>query len=336
MPILILDSTTHTPFNMFHINYDVTVEEQNQKAYEEALRRIEECHQKGEEGKELDLGFLGLADLPPEIAKLTSLTDLQLIANQLSTLPPEIGQVSTLQRLHLQDNAMISLPPEIGQLSALYELCLGDNEMTSLPPEIRQLTKLWYLELGKNHLSSLPEEIGQLRALYRIELWENELTSLPAEIGNLTALNRLYLRRNQLTALPSEIGKLSELRMLSLRNNQLTALPLEMQKLHALKELYLHDNPALNLPDDVLGEAWKNEMDDMPKSPASHSRLPFRPASKRTIAPTEQSKVKPQVPTFHRVTRSERTPHQVCPAPCSVPSERDFLSYNFPGPRPPV
>ena len=54
---------------------------QEQKAYDEALRRIEECRRKGPDGTFLDLGRMGLTALPPEISQLASLKVLSLSGN---------------------------------------------------------------------------------------------------------------------------------------------------------------------------------------------------------------------------------------------------------------
>ena len=49
--------------------------------------------------RQLDLSYLGLKSLPPEIGNLTSLTDLDLQKNQLQSLPAEIGNLTSLIRL---------------------------------------------------------------------------------------------------------------------------------------------------------------------------------------------------------------------------------------------
>jgi internalin A len=176
-----------------------------QKAYDEALRRIEVCRQQGKNGTELNLNGLGLTTLPPEIGQLIALTELLLYSNQLTTLPPKIGQLTALTMLSLDSNQLTTLPPEIGQLTALTMLFLGTNQLTTLPPEIGQLTALTMLFLGTNQLTTLPPEIGQLIALTELLLYSNQLTTLPPEIGQLTALTELYLHGNPALGLPAEV-----------------------------------------------------------------------------------------------------------------------------------
>ncbi len=153
-----------------------------QKAYDEALRLIEEYPQKAVQVETLRLDSLGLTVLPPEIGKLTALTRLDLYGNQLSTLPPEIGQLTKLDTLYL-----------------------GINQLSALPPEIGKLTALEWLDLSENQLSTLPPEIGQLTALKELVLWGNQLSTLPPEIVKLTALEKLFLHGNSGLALPGEV-----------------------------------------------------------------------------------------------------------------------------------
>ena len=70
---------------------------EEQEAYDEALRRVEKCRQKGKDGTKLDLNFLGLTTLPEALWKLTALRLLDLQNNQLTTLPEALGQLTALQ-----------------------------------------------------------------------------------------------------------------------------------------------------------------------------------------------------------------------------------------------
>ena len=245
-----------------------------QEAYDEALRRIEEC--KNEEGDSLDLSSIDLTTLPPEIGQLTALTELNLSNNQLSILPPEIGQLITLKELDLSNNQLSSPPPEIGQLtdlkqldlsknqisqlpqwicklSALSELNLYDNQLITLPPEIAQLTAIKELVLSKNRINTLPPELSQLTTLTGLYLFKNQLTTLPPWIGRLAALKVLRIFNNKLSKLPPEIGQLTALTELWLFENQLGTLPPEILQLRSLKHLLLHKNSELRIPDSILG-----------------------------------------------------------------------------------
>lgn len=202
--------------------------EQAQKAYQKALRRIQACRRKGKEGMVLDLGFLGLTQVPPEIGQLAALTELLLHGNQLTSLPPEIGQLSALRELILNDNQLTILPPEIGQLSALKVLLLSHNQLTKLPPETAQLSSLTRLWLYYNRFRTIPLEILRLSALREISLSGNQLTHLPPQIGEMKKLQKLILEDNSLVGLPESLKGLTQLQTLTLHGNEALGLPLEL------------------------------------------------------------------------------------------------------------
>jgi hypothetical protein len=104
--------------------------------YEEALRLIEWATETG--ATELDLGYEGLTELPPELFKLTNLTWLNLYNNQLAALPLELFQLEQLTTLNFSNNDLTSLPPEIVRLTNLRELLLRGNPLVSPPIEIAE------------------------------------------------------------------------------------------------------------------------------------------------------------------------------------------------------
>jgi internalin A len=222
---------------------------EQQRAYDEALEKIEAVHRT--RGTTLSLDNNQLSTLPPEIGQLANLTTLFLANNQLSTLPPEIGQLANLTTLFLANNQLSTLPPEIGQLANLTTLFLANNQLSTLPPEIGQLANLTTLFLANNQLSTLPPEIGQLANLTTLFLANNQLSTLPPEIGQLANLTTLFLANNQLSTLPPEIGQLANLTTLFLANNQLSTLPPEIGQLANLTTLFLANNQLSTLPPEI-------------------------------------------------------------------------------------
>lgn len=225
------------------------------KAYDKALRRIEDCRLRG--WVHLDLSDLGLTEVPPEIGQLSALTELRLERNRLTSLPPEVCRLFALTNLGVSGNQLTSLPPEIGRLSALSHINLQNNQFASLPSEIFQVSALRALYIGGNPFTSLPPEISKLSELTGLYISAGNLTSLPAEIGQLSALRELYLNKNQLTSLPAEIVQLSSLIMLSLIANRLASLPSEIGQLVALKHLDVAGNP---LPEELLKLYKQNQL----------------------------------------------------------------------------
>jgi Leucine-rich repeat (LRR) protein len=114
--------------------------------YEIALQRIEEARISG--ATRLDLAYLGLSELPPEIGQLVNLRRLYLNNNYMRHLPIEIRQLPDLKWLIISDNNIEHLSAEISQLSNLEGLSLGSNQLRQIPAEIGQLTNLINLNLG--------------------------------------------------------------------------------------------------------------------------------------------------------------------------------------------
>jgi internalin A len=204
----------------------------NPTPYDIALQRIQDkiTYAAVWDDTILNLGGLGLTEVPPEIGQLTNLHRLELMGNEITSLPAEIFQLTNLRLLSLNDNQLIYLPSEIGLLINLQELALWGNQLTNLPPEIGQLTNLHKLLVYDNQLASLPPEIGQLTNLQVLGVGTNQLTSLPREIGQLTNLQQLDLFNNQLRHLPTEVGNLNitcEF-CLTLENNPLISPPLKV------------------------------------------------------------------------------------------------------------
>jgi len=236
------------------------------------LALIEQAAKTGSEI--LDLSGNQLTSLPPEIARLTTLTSLNLIGNQLTSVPPEIFELTNLTQLDLGRNPLGRLPPEIGkltnltglyvygaeltelppeitELTKLVDLGLWDNKLTTIPPWIARLTNLATLILAENRLRSVPPGITDLPKLSYLALSDNQLTSVPPELARLSNLTHLDLGQNNLTSVPAEIGKLTNLLGLDLSHNQLTRVPPELARLSNLRSLSLKGNP-LPIPPETL------------------------------------------------------------------------------------
>lgn len=94
---------------------------------EEAKRRISAAASASADT--LNLGGLGLIELPAEVPNLTSVKVLYLQNNRLTGLSAEIGALESLLGLNLYDNQLTGLPAEIGALESLQELDLQNNPL---------------------------------------------------------------------------------------------------------------------------------------------------------------------------------------------------------------
>ncbi|MBD3197389.1 MAG: hypothetical protein GF317_20200, partial [Candidatus Lokiarchaeota archaeon] len=136
--------------------------------------------------------------------------ELYLDSYDLKTLPESIGTLTSLKELNLIANKITTLPESIGNLNALKELNLSANKITTLPESIGNLTSLKELDLRSNDLKTLPESIGNLTSLEYLYLMPNDLKTLPESIGNLTSLKKLYLGHKDLSTLSDTVKKLKK------------------------------------------------------------------------------------------------------------------------------
>jgi len=200
-----------------------------------------------------------VGELPPELAMLTSLTELHLQKNQLQGgIPTEIATdlAETMIALDLQDNLMTEVfPTELGLMTNLNYLWLNSTRdanssgtlFAPIPTEVAFLTNLQEMHLSNNKLSgTIPSEIALLSQLDWITLRGNILSgSIPTELPLLPSLTWLDLAENNLVGeIPIEIGNLNDtLRILQLESNDLTGLiPFEMNRLTNVEIVLLHDN----------------------------------------------------------------------------------------------
>ncbi|XP_068797193.1 malignant fibrous histiocytoma-amplified sequence 1 isoform X2 [Struthio camelus] len=211
--------------------------------------------------------------LPPRLAELGRLEELDLSFNRLRRLPEGLGRLRHLRTLDVDHNLLPAFPAPLLELAALEELdCSGNRHLGALPEGIAALRHLKILWLSGTGLATLPEGLCQLGALESLMLDGNRLRALPAGFGSLQrlkmlnlssnllgefpaavlalpGLEELYLSRNQLTLLPPGLCQLRQLRTLWLDNNRIRYLPDSIVLLHSLEELVLQGNQIAILPE---------------------------------------------------------------------------------------
>ena len=67
---------------------------------------------------------------PPFMFRLTTLRKLDLNFIRMAAIPPEIGELANLEILQLRETMIKVLPPEITRLKKLTDLDLSLNNMT--------------------------------------------------------------------------------------------------------------------------------------------------------------------------------------------------------------
>ncbi|XP_021250014.1 malignant fibrous histiocytoma-amplified sequence 1 [Numida meleagris] len=211
--------------------------------------------------------------LPPRLAELARLEELDLSFNRLRRLPEGLGCLRHLRALDIDHNLLPCFPAPLLELAALEELdCSGNRHLGALPEGIAALRRLKILWLSGTGLAALPEGLCQLGALESLMLDGNQLRTLPAGFSSLQrlkmlnlssnllgefpaailalpGLEELYLSRNQLAVLPPRLCQLRQLRTLWLDNNRIRYLPDSIVLLHSLEELVLQGNQIAILPE---------------------------------------------------------------------------------------
>ena len=200
--------------------------------------------------------------IPPELASLTNLRDLNLSDNALSgPIPTELASLTNLRELDLEYNVLSGpIPTELGNLASLTRLNLGANTLSGvIPTELGNLTNLQQLELRYNALRGpIPTELSNLASLTWLSLHWNFLSGpIPPELGSLTNLRLLSLESNALSGpIPPELGSLTNLWFLGFGGNNFAGpLPPELGNLSRLGYFVGFANPRLfgPLPETYTG-----------------------------------------------------------------------------------
>ncbi|KAJ1490142.1 hypothetical protein T484DRAFT_1777987 [Baffinella frigidus] len=113
--------------------------------------------------KDLDASSLNLHKVPTEVLQATQLqlVNLRFDGNALRSIPPEIARLSTLTMLDLSRNLLKDVPASLGEMTNLTVLYLNNNKLTRLPLEIGHLspTVMQRLSISNNRLETPPREI---------------------------------------------------------------------------------------------------------------------------------------------------------------------------------
>ena len=200
--------------------------------------------------------------IPPELGRLSALTQLQLHANSLTgTIPAELGELSGLTQLNLRNNSLTGpIPNEIGNLTNLERLLLHDNSLSGDFPNLSRLSRLkrlWFS--GANNRigegGGIPTWLNNLTSLEQISFWGNQMGGTIPNLSGLTNLELLKLQSNNLTGgVPAWFGEMSSLRLLYLQLNSLSGpIPPELGRLTGLRRLWLDRNQLTGTIPPALG-----------------------------------------------------------------------------------
>ena len=142
--------------------------------------------------------FAGVTDCDlVGIKKDQVIAGIDLSQNNLQgQIPPDIAVLSSLRELNLSHNDLTgSIPSVIGYLTNLTSMDLSWNHLVKyIPSSIGQLTHLETIRLNDNRLHShIPNQVGYLRQLQSLYLHDNEMITgrLPKVLTALPFLTTL-------------------------------------------------------------------------------------------------------------------------------------------------
>ena len=167
------------------------------------------------------------------LEKLTSITNLDLYANQISSI--DLSRNRNLKNLELSFNQLTII--DLSKNTSLTSLHLTNNQLTSI--DISKNTSLTFLYLDWNQLTNI--DLSNNTLLTVAGLSNNQLTDI--DISQNTNLTDLSAVSNQLTSI--DISKNTKLRELGLGSNQLANI--DLSKNSSIMKLVLDHNQLTDI-----------------------------------------------------------------------------------------
>ena len=241
------------------------------EAYIEAQKRIKECLEA--RATKLDysssmhktaprehMEFMsGLKEIPPEIAELEFLTELDLSSTGLTEIPEFLVNLSSLKKLSLGDG-ILELPQWLGDFGNLEVLEIKNNStIETVPRTLANLKKLRKLHIHGERIASFPEEIGEKLSLTSLDLKCPQLMALPESFANLMTLRNFRFDECKLALVPDFISNWPELTKLEINAENyflrpytsLQTMPENIGKLKKLKHFCLKAACFTTIPDSL-------------------------------------------------------------------------------------
>src|SRR6516162_8341308 len=190
----------------------------------------------------LDLGRLGLDELPAELLALTHLRRLNLGDGYVDDEGEWVRAISEIapNRLDSQLHRLAVLPclgalsvtgaqlttlAGVTQLSALQSLDCSETQVTDLSP-LSELSALQSLDCSETWVTDLSPVSG-LSALQSLDCSETQVTDL-SPVSGLSALQSLNCSQCTLSTIPGDLWHRPSLRYLCLFETQMPGIPTEV------------------------------------------------------------------------------------------------------------
>ena len=138
----------------------------------------------------LNLSFVGVAAVSPELTRLTCLTQLDLAGNLKYEDGLDVALPTTLHILDISHNSRTVVPAALARLTGLRVLYTDANPLAGGWQHLAGMKQLEELSLNNCGLTAVPEVLSQLTALTSIDVSDNPIASGWQHLS-LLQLNRL-------------------------------------------------------------------------------------------------------------------------------------------------
>ncbi len=216
-----------------------------------------------------DLKGMSLVEIPVELCRCDFITHLDLRNNSIEQIPPEIAMLTRLKELQLEgcpidaawaaildrglvflqefcaralvrddepgyidlsDTQIDSVPPSVFEQNNIVSFVANSNPVVNLPSSLQYATALTHMSLAHCTLTEISDAFVELKKLIYLDLSHNQLKQLPDHFKNLTNLQNLDVSCNPLVNVDA-IKYLSALVHLNIQGTCLTDVPLALAKL---------------------------------------------------------------------------------------------------------
>ena len=169
------------------------------------------------------------------------------------TIPPDLGRLSMLTDLNLRSNALTGeIPEELGNLTNLRVLNLHSNKLSGDLPDLSRITGLEELYLPNNYdetvqdsglTGTVPTWLNGMTKMRELWLWGNQLSGTIPDLSGMTSLQKLKLANNMLTGgVPDGSMLPPNVTWLIINSNPLGGTIPDLSELTSLRLLWLHSN----------------------------------------------------------------------------------------------
>jgi protein-tyrosine phosphatase len=136
-------------------------------------------------------------DVDTILHRSESTGDCDLSYCNLTAVPSSLVDITSLTRLNLEANNLLEIPDDFGGLCYLRELRLRRNRLRALPSSMCMMDTLEVLDISNNLIEAIPHEFSDMSALIKLVADFNYLGEIPmCVIIGMPALQELYLIEN--------------------------------------------------------------------------------------------------------------------------------------------